>query len=92
MSDDTLAPAAAFPDEAQTSLDALSEIAATINSVREPARLLETVLEIAMQSLDAERGFVFLEDEDAATGFAVKATRNFTEDELDGVVTGEAEG
>jgi len=79
-------------DDARTSLEALSEIAATVNSVRDPDRLLETVLEIAMQTLDAERGFVFLEDEEAHTGFAVKAYRNFTEDELDGVVTGGAEG
>lgn len=79
-------------DDARTSIEALSDIAATINSVRDPGRLLETVLEIAMETLEAERGFVFLEDEEAATGFAVKAHRNFTEDELDGVVTGGAEG
>ena len=77
------------PNGAQTSLEALSEIAALINSVQEPEALLETVLEIAMQTLEAERGFVLLEDEDAAEGsaspFAVRASRNFTDGQLDGV-------
>jgi Nif-specific regulatory protein len=69
----------------RTSLEALSEIAAAVNSVRDPDRLLERVLEIAMETLDAERGFVFLEDPAAATGFAVRASRNFTADEIDGL-------
>ncbi len=76
----------------RTSLNALSAIAATINSVHDPQRLLETVLETAMQTLDAERGFIFLEDEEADTGFAVKAQQNFSQDELDGVVEGSGEG
>ncbi len=75
-----------------TSLNALSDIAATINSVRDPGKLLETVLETAMHSLEAERGFIFLEDRDAETGFAVRAQRNFTQDELDGVVNEGGEG
>ncbi len=75
-----------------TSLNALSDIAATINSVRDPAKLLETVLETAMEALEAERGFIFLEDDEAETGFAVKAHRNFSEDELDGVVREGGEG
>ncbi|MDX1419040.1 MAG: sigma-54-dependent Fis family transcriptional regulator [Rubricoccaceae bacterium] len=74
----------------RTSLEALSEIAATVNSVREPGRLLETVLEIAMQTLDAERGFVFLEDDQAEAGFSVRAQRNFAEEELEGLTQGSA--
>ncbi|MEP0548952.1 MAG: sigma-54-dependent Fis family transcriptional regulator [Rhodothermales bacterium] len=77
------------PSGAQTSLEALSEIAALINSMQEPDALLETVLEIAMQTLEAERGFVLLEDADGAESgtspFAVGASRNFTDDQLDGV-------
>ena len=42
-----------------------------------------------MQTLDAERGFVLLEDEDSAEGgrspFDVRASRNFTDGQLDGV-------
>jgi Nif-specific regulatory protein len=89
MPDTAVAPApeAAAP---RTSFEALSEIAATINSVREPGQLLETVLEIAMQTLEAERGFVFLQDETAEAGFAVRAHRNFAEDELDGLTRGSA--
>jgi Nif-specific regulatory protein len=79
-------------DAPRTSLEALSEIAAAVNSVREPERLLERVLEIAMQTLDAERGFVFLEDPAAATGFAVRASRNFTADEIDGLTNASAQG
>ncbi|MDX1439288.1 MAG: GAF domain-containing protein, partial [Rubricoccaceae bacterium] len=77
-----------------SALDALSQIAATINSVREPSKLLKTVLEIAMKRLDAERGFIFLEDAEAEAGFSVRSYRNFTEDELEGLVgeSGQASG
>lgn len=73
------------PRDAQSSLEALSEIAALINSVREPEALLETVLEIAMQTLEAERGFVLLEDGGGRTPFEVRASRNFATGQLDGV-------
>ena len=69
---------------AQSSLEALSEIAALINSLQEPEALLETVLTIAMQTLEAERGFVLLESEGGAP-FEVRASRNFTDSQLDGV-------
>ncbi len=75
-----------------TSIEALSAIAAAVNSVREPQKLLERVLEIAMESLDAERGFVFLEDGATATGFAVRASRNFTADEIEGLTHASARG
>src|SRR5690606_39315237 len=68
---------------AQSSLEALSEIAALINSLQEPEALLETVLTIAMQTLEAERGFVLLESEGGAP-FEVRASRNFTASQLDG--------
>ena len=78
-------PDVAAPRDAQSSLEALSEIAALINSVQDPEALLETVLEIAMETLEAERGFVLLEDADAALPFEVRASRNFTDGQLDGV-------
>ncbi len=71
--------------DAQTSLEALSEIAALINSVHDPEELLETVLEVAMQTLEAERGFVLLEDDESSQPFAVRTSRNFTDGQLDGV-------
>ncbi|MDX1530195.1 MAG: sigma 54-interacting transcriptional regulator, partial [Rhodothermales bacterium] len=70
----------------QDPLDALSRIAATVNSVQDPEALLQTVLEIAMETLEAERGFVLLE---AGGGgewpFEVRAARNFSDQQLDGV-------
>ncbi|MCH7977037.1 MAG: sigma 54-interacting transcriptional regulator, partial [Bacteroidetes bacterium] len=92
MAEITERPTAPADGDLRTALNALSEIAATINSVRDPQRLLETVLETAMQTLDAERGFIFLEDDEAEIGFAVKAQQNFTPDELDGMVNEGAEG
>jgi len=71
--------------DAQSSLEALSEIAALINSMQEPEALLETVLEIAMQTLEAERGFVLLEADEGDEPFGVRASRNFTDGQLDGV-------
>lgn len=77
-----------------TGLAALSTIAATVNSLREPSKLLTTVLEIAMKRLDAERGFIFLEDREADVGFSVRTYRNFAEDEIEGLVgsDGQASG
>jgi Nif-specific regulatory protein len=70
----------------QAILDALSEIAFTINSIQEPDRLLEKVLEIAMETLGAERGFILLTAEAAPDGFEVKASRNFTQQQLGDLV------
>ena len=66
----------------RTSLQALSEIAETINTIQEPERLLEEVLEIAMERLQAERGFILLESRDTPEGFEVKTSRNFNEEQL----------
>jgi Nif-specific regulatory protein len=66
----------------QASLEALSAIAQTINTLHEPEELLEKVLETAMETLDAERGFVLLIDEEAREGFAVHSSRNFTEKQI----------
>lgn len=69
-----------------TSLDALSEIALTINSILEPDNLLEKVLELAMEELDAERGFVLLTSDEMPRGFEVKNSRNFTEEQIGDLV------
>ena len=74
------------PTALQDPLRALSEIALTINTIQEPKALLEKVLEIAMETLDAERGFILLTAETQAEGFEVKARRNFTEKQLGDVV------
>jgi Nif-specific regulatory protein len=57
--------------------EALYEVTQSISSILEPDRLLHRVLEIAINHLDAERGFLLLVDDTAPKGFAVGAARNF---------------
>ena len=57
--------------------NALFEITRTINSILDPAVLLEKVLEIAMTHLSAERGFVMLPDSSSEGGYTVVALKNF---------------
>ncbi|NIR50893.1 sigma-54-dependent Fis family transcriptional regulator [candidate division KSB1 bacterium] len=73
-----------FQKQSQTdeSLQALSEIAQVINTIQEIDPLLEKVLEIAMETLAAERGFVLLKSAKASLGFEVKSSRNFSDNQL----------
>lgn len=73
-------------DHTQTSLKALSEIALTVNSIQDPDRLLEKVLEIAMETLEAERGFVLLKDEASANGFTARTSRNVSAEQISDLV------
>ncbi len=57
--------------------NALFEITRTINSILEPAALLDKVLEIAMSHLSAERGFVMLADDNSESGYTVVTMKNF---------------
>ena len=72
------------PDDDAGALAALSEIAAALNSARAPDHVLDVVLTAAMDALGAERGFVLLEA-DGDAPFEVRASRNVTEAELDGL-------
>ena len=63
-------------DDSRATLDALSEIALTINTIQDPDTLLEQVLEIAMETLEAERGFILLTSKTQPKGFEVKSSRN----------------
>lgn len=56
-------------------LDALLEISQEINSIQEPETLLERILEIALQQLSAERGFILLK-EGAEQKLLPKVSRN----------------
>ncbi|MFQ5751185.1 MAG: sigma-54 interaction domain-containing protein [bacterium] len=67
------------------SVQALSEIAQVINSIQEIAPLLEKVLEIAMETLSAERGFVLLKSSSTPQGFEVKSSRNFSENQINDI-------
>lgn len=74
------------PLTSSTSLDALFEIALTLNSIQEPGALLEHVLEVAMNTLSADRGLVLMSSTDKPEGFEVKTTHNFSEEQLGDVV------
>ena len=74
------------PDDARSALAALSEIAAALNSAREPDDVLDVVLDAALDVLGAERGFVLLEtDGEGVEPFEVRASRNFSGADLAGV-------
>jgi len=74
------------PATLQDPLRALSEIALVINTLQEPNALLEKVLEIAMETLEAERGFILLTSDERPEGFDITIRRNFTEEQLGDVV------
>ena len=61
------------PTTLQDPLRALSEIAGAINTLQEPNALLEKVLAIAMETLEAERGFILLTSDDVLHAWAVPA-------------------
>ncbi len=73
------------PDDVRGSLAALSEIAAALNSAQAPEAVLDAVLTSTMAALDAERGFVLLESAGADVPFEIRASRNFSDAELEGV-------
>lgn len=74
-----------LPQDARGALAALSEIAAALNSARDPAAVLDAVLDAALDALGAERGVVLLETGGGDTPFEVRASRNFSGEELAGV-------
>ena len=61
---------------------ALSEIALTINSLQDPGEVLEQVLRVAVETLDAERGFVLLHRPEDDELFEVRAQFNIAADHL----------
>ena len=69
----------------RSTLEALSEIAQTINETLKLDDVLDRVLEIAMEVLDAERGFVLLSAE-TPQGFEVSNSRNFTDNQIGDLV------
>ncbi|MFQ5865373.1 MAG: sigma-54 interaction domain-containing protein [bacterium] len=67
------------------SLQAISDIAQIINSIQEIDPLLEKVLEVAVETLTAERGFVLLKSSSTPQGFEIKSSRNFSENQIDDI-------
>ncbi len=64
------------------SVAALSEIAQIVNSIQEIEPLLKKVLEIAMETLAAERGFVLLKSSKTPDGFEIKYSHNFSDHQI----------
>lgn len=62
----------------QENFDALYQIAKSVNSVLDPAELIERVLEIAIARLSAERGFIILSNPDKEDGYEVAVVKNFS--------------
>ena len=60
----------------QEQLHALYEIAQVLNSITDIDRLLDRVMDIAIQTVDAERGFLVLKEDDDAGKLTVRTARN----------------
>ncbi|RQW03390.1 MAG: GAF domain-containing protein, partial [Calditrichaeota bacterium] len=60
----------------QQYLQALVDISSEINSIREPEELLVNILDIAIQQLSAERGFILLKDNSDEDRFVPRVSRN----------------
>jgi Nif-specific regulatory protein len=60
----------------QEQLHALYEVSQILNSITDIDRLLERVMDIALQTVDAERGFLVLCEEDDASKLTVRTARN----------------
>jgi Nif-specific regulatory protein len=61
-------------------LDALMRISHTINTLQEPDVLLEKIMDIAVETVGAERGFLILSSE--AGGLTVRTARNISEQNI----------
>lgn len=63
----------------QEALDALLRVSQQINSITEIDPLLENIMDIAVETLSAERGFMVLKGDDGALG--VRVARNIAHDQ-----------
>ncbi len=69
----------------QNFYDALLNISEEINSVHNIDQLLDRIMDIAMNVLRAERGFMLLKSSDAEKGFAAVTARNISEETISGI-------
>jgi Nif-specific regulatory protein len=83
MSENAVSNAAARPAPVpppgmlpQEQLHALYEIAQVLNSITDIDRLLDRVMDIAIQTVDAERGFLVLSEDTDAAKLSVRTARN----------------
>ena len=66
----------------QKYLQALVEISREINSIREPEELLMNIVDIAIQQLSAERGFILLKDNSDADKYIARVARNIDPEQI----------
>lgn len=64
----------------QEQLHALFDIAQVLNSIVDIDRLLDRVMDMALQAVDAERGFLVLSEEDDSEKLIVRTARNIEPD------------
>ena len=64
---------------------ALLSISEEINSIRELEELLRRVMDIAMHTLGASRGFLILKNSPEESGFTVPIARNLSQQDLDDI-------
>jgi Nif-specific regulatory protein len=64
----------------QEQLHALFEISQVLNTITDIDRLLDRVMDIALQAVDAERGFLVLRDDDETGKLNVKTARNIAQE------------
>lgn len=69
-------------DIPQQYLQALLEISNQINSIKKPEELLENILDIALQQLSAERGFILLKENGE---YLPRAVKNIEKQRLDAI-------
>ncbi|MBU0509974.1 sigma 54-interacting transcriptional regulator [bacterium] len=61
-------------------LHALFEISQVLNTIVDIDRLLERVMDVALQTVDAERGFLVLHEDDTSDKLIVRTARNIEPD------------
>jgi Nif-specific regulatory protein len=83
MQEDSISTAAVRPTQVsptgmlpQERLHSLYEIAQVLNSITDIDRLLDRVMDIAIQTVEAERGFLVLCEEEDAAKLSVRTARN----------------
>jgi len=64
------------------SFKALYEISQLINSILDLDTLLEKVMDIAIETLSADRGFIVLKTSDSSSGFSTRVARNISHDKI----------
>jgi len=69
----------------QNPYEALLKIVEEINSVREKSVLLDRIMDIAMATVNAERGFILLKSDENVKNFDVVCARNISQDTISSI-------